>query len=185
MGCFVRNGEAWTFRALSECVFARTILELLHEPVNLTVIREIQAAPRLRRRLIIQPTEGKNLTPMDFTLFKKRSDPYLKIFVDDRVVVSEIAYATLNPKFICQPIDLGEVSPSSTKVIEVQCWDYDKFTKHDIMGVHKFCLGGFVANVKPGENGVWLKLFPSAENIKEKKKITGDILFKVIVEEFA
>ena len=180
----MRKAEAWTFRALSECVFSRTILELLHEPTNLQAVREIQAAPRVRRRLVIQPTEGKNLTPMDFTLFKKRSDPYLKIFVDDRVVVSEIAFATLNPKFICQPIDLGEVSSTSAKVIEIQCWDYDKFTKHDIMGVHKFCLGGLVAKMNAGENAVWLKLFPSAENIKDKKKITGDILFKVLVEEF-
>lgn len=121
---------------------------------------------------------------MDFSLLSKRSDPYLKIFVDNEVTQSAVSFTTLNPTFTCEPIDLGELSESSMKIVEIQCWDYDKRTDDDNMGVIRFCLGGMMSNVKAGLNPIWLKLFPTAKHIKRKIEITGYILCNVMVKEF-
>ena len=180
----MRKGEGWEFQAMDDSLLSRTVSEIMHEPDNLAAIKTIQPTPRIRRRVKLQPIEGKDLTPMDFSLFKKRSDPYLKIFYDDKVEISEIVYATLNPTFTCGVVNLGEVAASSTKVVEIQCWDYDRLTAHDNMGVIKFCLGGLMSQVVAGENRVWFGLLPTSEHKQEKKKITGHILCKVMVEEF-
>lgn len=184
VGCFIRANKEWEFRPLCDPVLSRTVAEILHEPENLTNIRGVSATPKVRRRVTLKPIEGKNLTPMDFSLLSKRSDPYLKIFVDDRVTTSEIIYSTLNPKFVCPSVSLGEASESTLKVVEIQCWDHDKLTDDDNMGIIRFCIGGLMSKVKPGHNQISFKLHPTEEHINEKIEITGDIICDVIVEEF-
>lgn len=185
MGCFVRKREAWEFHAMSSPSLSRTIAEIVHEPYSLSDIREIPSSRRTRRSAVLQPVAGKDLTAMDLSLLSRRSDPYLKIFVDDYVTISAVSFATLNPTFTCDPIELGELSENSMKIVEIQCWDHDKISRDDNMGVIKFCLGGLMSNVKTGLNPVWLKLFPTEKHIRDKKEITGYILCNVVVTEEA
>lgn len=185
MGCFVRKREAWEFHAMSKPLFSRTIAEIVHEPSSLNDIWTIPSSKCVRRHVVIQPIAGKDLTPMDLSLLSRRSDPYLKIFIDDWVTISAVCFGTLNPTFMCDSIDLGVVSENSMKIMEIQCWDHDKISKDDNMGVIKFCLGGLMSNVKVGLNPVWLKLFPTEKHIRDKTEITGYILCNVVVTEEA
>lgn len=156
-------------------MLSRTIPEIMHESGNLYSVSTIKPKPRVRKHVTFLPVEGRDLTPMDFSLFTKRADPYLKIFYDDQLVMSEVCKGTLNPKFKCPSIDFGEVSETCTKVVEIQVWDWDRITEDDNMGVARFCLGGLVANLFPGENKVWFKVFPLEEHNLANKKITGQI----------
>lgn len=175
IGCLIRNGEFWSLYGMQGAMLSRTISEIMHESGNLYAVSMIKPKPRVRKHVTFLPVEGRDLTPMDFSLFSKRADPYLKIFYDDQLVMSEVCKATLTPKFKCPSIDFGEVSETCTKVVEIQVWDWDRITEDDNMGVARFCLGGLVANLYPGENKVWFKVFPLEEHNVANKKITGQI----------
>jgi len=181
LGSFARKRESWEFHAMSQPLPCRTIAEIVQEP--LSDVRKLISSRRVRRHVVLQPVAGKDLTAMDMSLLSRRSDPYLKIFVDDTVTISAVSFATLNPTFACDQIDLGVLSENSMKIVEIQCWDHDKITKDDNMGIIKFCLGGMMSNVKAGLNPVWLKLFPTEQHMKDKIEITGYILCNVIVTE--
>jgi len=183
MGTFVRKGDDWEFMAMAEPLMCRTITEIISQPSGLNSVRDVKPSPKIKKKVTLWVSEGKDLTPMDFTILAKRSDPYVKIFYDDKVVKSEVTLKTLNPKFICPEIDLGIVNEKSNKVIEIQCWDWDEFTDDDDMGVIRLSLGGLMSQVKKGENAFWLKLYPTSQQTDKKVKISGHLCIKARVEE--
>lgn len=184
LGAITRRGVWWQYTPIRQSLLARTITEVMYDKENLANIQKIPCEDIVKRRVKIVGAIGKDLTPMDnIPGFRKSSDPYLRIFYKDKMYPSEIEYTTLNPIFKLGKIDLGEVSEADRNIVEIECWDYDTITKDDLMGVIKFSLGGLLSKCKVGKNEVWMPFSATAEQIRKKEKIQGDLMLEMMVEE--
>lgn len=177
MGVLVRQGAWFKFLPLKQPLKSRTVTELTYAVGDLQPAFEVEAIPLERRRLKLNVSEGRDLTPMDISLFKKRSDPYLKIFYRGKFFKSEIQYATLEPKYNFAPLDIGEVVECDDDIIEIQVWDWDKLTEDDFMGMVRICVGG-VCQLGAGEHDTWLPVSATKEQKEENIKITGELRFQ-------
>lgn len=120
LGVLVREGAWFKFASLKNPVLSRTVTEIMYEPANLNPAFGIKAVPLARRMLKMSVKKGKDLTPMDISLFKKRSDPYLKIFYRGKTFQSEVVYGTLAPTYTMEPLDIGEIVECDDDIIDIQ-----------------------------------------------------------------
>ncbi|EKX48046.1 hypothetical protein GUITHDRAFT_61011, partial [Guillardia theta CCMP2712] len=85
--------------------------------------------------------EGKDLPAADRG---GTSDPYLEVKIGDKTVTTQIQMKTLNPvwdqKFYWENVRL-------TDVIQVSVWDYDRFSKNDMIGTCEISLSSFELNI--------------------------------------
>lgn len=120
IGVLVREGAWFKFVPLRQPMLSRTVSEIAYEPSNLDPAFAIKAVPLERRVMKMSVKKGRNLTPMDISLFKKRSDPYLKIFYRGKTFQSEVAYSTLAPTYTMEPLDVGEIVECDDDIIDIQ-----------------------------------------------------------------
>ncbi|GMH36837.1 hypothetical protein BSKO_04710 [Bryopsis sp. KO-2023] len=177
VGALVRQGAWFKFVPRRQPLLSRTITELTHEPDNLECVRSLEPVPLQRLMMHFNIKKGRNLTPMDVSLFKKSSDPYLKIFYRGKQYKSEVITGTLHPTFNMKALPIGEVVECDDDEIEVQVWDWDRLTEDDFMGMVRLCVGGIVQK-GPGVHDVWLPLTGTMEQKEEGTKITGELNFE-------
>ena len=99
-----------------------------------------------KKTILLSPLKGKNLIPLDRNLITQPlSDPYIKFFFKNQMSMTEVQERTLNPVFETGRLNLGELDPNDTNVIEIQYWDYDIVLSDDCGGVARFSVAGLLA----------------------------------------
>ena len=124
--------------------------------------------------LRVQVIKARNLAPKDKS---GTSDPFLILHLGDAKEATSVVNKTLNPEWH-QTFEFP-VTAAESALLEVVCWDKDRFKK-DYMGEFEAVLEDiFVGGVTMPEQK-WMKL-ESKRNARRKKKdenVTGEVLMK-------
>ena len=98
------------------------------------------------KTVVISILSGRNLSPIDFHIFHRNSlDPYVKVFFRDNTCRTETRKRDVNPTFESGRMNLGQLDPNNTHVIEIQVWDHDLLTRDDFAGAAKISIAGLLA----------------------------------------
>ena len=106
------------------------------------------------KNVLMSALAGKDLIPLDrHGPARPTSDPYIKLFFKEEVVITEVQEKTVEPLFETGRMDLGLLDPNDTQVIEIQYWDYDRVTNDDFGGAARISIAGLLAATK-GHSGL-------------------------------
>ena len=97
--------------------------------------------------LIVTLIKCEDLAAADLPIFS--SDPMVKFTCNKETQTSDIVFSSLNPKWINNKFDWFRV-PAGEK-LEVAVWDYDRFSRNELLGTVTVDLHGEVASAPRGD----------------------------------
>ncbi|KAK5136562.1 hypothetical protein LTR08_002906 [Meristemomyces frigidus] len=118
--------------------------------------------------------KGRNLAPKDK---RGTSDPYLVLSLGDAKQATSVVSRTLNPEWN-QTFEMP-VTEADSALLEVVCWDKDRFKK-DYMGEFDILLEDLFAAGSTVPEPKWFKLEGRRSGKKKKKdsNVSGEVLLK-------
>ncbi|KAF2220856.1 phosphatidylserine decarboxylase proenzyme [Elsinoe ampelina] len=126
--------------------------------------------------LHVQVLKARNLAPKDKSGL---SDPYLVINLGDAREASSVVPKTLNPEWN-QTFNLP-VSGIDSLLLEVVCWDKDRFGK-DYMGEFDLIVEDIFKNGSTTQEAQWYKL-EAKKSGKKKPVVSGEVLLKFSISD--